>query len=112
MKIEFRNKQNGPNERNINDVKQWLVDFLNNNGFIDAESALYVKGGQIVFCPRCANSNMTKAIGLMLLLFSADNKEMFVAFQDEMYIDRSSKGSWHIGYEYLESIGMDVKIEF
>lgn len=111
MTVTFSGKKSA--EKSIEDVKVIVIDFLNSNGFMWAEEKVSIDGERIVFAPDCANNSYTKAIGLLCLLFTNDNKHGFMEFRPgtDMAIMVAAGGSWDGIYRYIESHS-GVKIEY
>lgn len=111
MTVTFSGKKS--KEKTIEDVRDIVIDFLNDNGFLWAEERVRFDGEKIAFALDCANKSFTKAVGLLCLLFTSDNKHGYMEFRPVtgMEIRVAAGGSWDGIYRYIESHRV-VKIEY
>jgi hypothetical protein len=95
-------------KKSAHDLKDAIVRFLSANGMLQtsARECVRVNDGEILIRPNCANSDFTRALALLQLLFSGEGKPCFIGYgKDGMYMSTSNgeAGEISAAIEYIES---------
>lgn len=104
-------------ESTVHDLAKACIDFLTSNGMINSSARDYVTvidSNTIRLQFACANSNFTRAIGLLYLLFADKNPNAYISHFDKTHIIVNTKYGKCVFTELINYIKerTDVKIEY